>query len=358
MEFIAIIGMGCRFPGAKNPESFWQLLQNGVDAISEVPKDRWDVDAFYDPDPAIPGKMNTRWGGFLEQVDLFDPGFFKISPREAELIDPQQRLFLEVTWEALENAGLVPDQLAGSKTGVFVGISTCDYHRMTYENLSNLEAYHATGTAFSVIANRLSYLLDLRGVSVPIDTACSSSLVATHFACQSLLSGESNLCLVGGVNLMLSPQPTITFSKAGMMSADGRCKTFDVSANGYVRGEGCGVVVLKRLSDAQKNGDNILAVIRGSAVNQDGLSNGMTAPNRLAQEAVIRQALENAAVKPAQINYVEAHGTATPLGDPVEIKSLKALLMEGRSSSQTCWIGSVKTNIGHLEAASGNSWFN
>ncbi|RCJ35327.1 hypothetical protein A6770_15985 [Nostoc minutum NIES-26] len=352
-ESIAIIGIGCRFPGASNPEAFWQLLHNGIDAITEVPSDRWNIDSFYDPELSQPGKMNTRWGGFLEHVDRFDPSFFGISPREVERIDPQQRLVLEVAWEALENAGIVPKKLAGSHTGVFMGVCNADYHRLLYRDFSSIDAYYGTGTSPGIAANRLSYMLDLRGPSIVIDTACSSSLVAVHFACQSLQNRESNLCLVGGVNLILSPEPTIIFSQAGMMAADGRCKTFDATADGYVRGEGCGIVVLKRLSDALQDKDNILAIIRGSAVNQDGLSNGITAPNGPAQQAVIRQALENAQVQPDQISYVEAHGTGTSLGDPIEVKSLKAVLMQGRNSEQHCWIGSVKTNIGHLEAAAG-----
>ncbi|MFN6568072.1 type I polyketide synthase [Dendronalium sp. ChiSLP03b] len=353
MEPIAIIGIGCRFPKAKNPESFWQLLRNGVDAITEVPPERWDINAFYEPQPAIPGKMNTRWGGFLEQIDRFDPSFFGISAREAEHMDPQQRLVLEVAWEALENAGLVPATLAGSQTGVFIGITNADYHKLLYKDSYRLSAYSATGTTPCITANRLSYVLNLRGPSIAIDTACSSSLVAVHLACQSLRNRESNLCLVGGVNLMVSPEPTITCSQAQMMAADGRCKTFDASADGYVRGEGCGVIVLKRLADALHDGDNILALIKSSAVNQDGTSNGLTAPNGPSQQAVIRQALELAGVTPAQISYVEAHGTGTSLGDPIEVKSLKAVLMEGRSSDQTCWIGSLKTNIGHSEGAAG-----
>ncbi len=353
MEPIAIIGIGCRFPGAKNPESFWQLLRNGVDAITEVPKERWDIDTFYDSEPGTPGKMNTRWGGFLEQVDQFDPSFFGISPREVERMDPQQRLVLEVAWEALENAGCAPSKLSGSQTGVFMGIGNYDYCRLLAKDLARVNAYDGTGNTLCIAANRLSYILNLRGPSVVTETACSSSLVALHFACRSLQSSESNLCLVGGVSLMLSPDPTITYSHARMMAADGRCKTFDASADGYVRGEGCGVVVLKRLSDALSDGDNIQAIIRGSAVNQDGLSNGLTAPNGPSQQAVIRQALENAGVAPAQISYLEAHGTGTPLGDPIEVKSLKAVLMEGREPDQPCWLGSVKTNIGHLEAASG-----
>ncbi|GAB1541022.1 hypothetical protein NUACC21_36910 [Scytonema sp. NUACC21] len=353
MEPIAIIGIGCRFPSADNPEAFWQLLGNGVDAITEVPKERWDIDALYDPKPATPEKMNTRWGGFLKQVDRFEPNFFNISPREAEPMDPQQRLLLEVAWEALENAGIAPQKLAGSKTGVFIGICNADYHRLLYQRYSRINAYSGTGTASSISANRISYMLDLRGPSVAIDTACSSSLVAVHFACQSLRNGESSMCLVGGVNLILSPEMGITFSQAQMMASDGRCKTFDAKADGYVRGEGCGVVILKRLKDAIRDKDNIQAIIKGSAINQDGLSNGLTAPNGLAQQAVIREALKNAGVTPAQISYVEAHGSATSLGDPIEFKSLKAVLMKGRQPDQPCWIGSVKTNIGHLEAAAG-----
>ena len=353
IEPIAIIGIGCRLPGAKTPEAFWQLLRNGVDAITEVPPERWDIDTFYDPCPATSGKMYTRWGGFIEQVDRFEPSFFGISPREAQRIDPQQRLLLEVAWEALENAAIVPESLARSQTGVFIGMSNADYHRLIYKDCSGIDGYSGTGTASSIAANRLSYVLNLFGPSVAIDTACSSSLVALHYACGSLLSQESKLCLVGGVNLMLSPEPTITFSQAQMMAADGRCKTFDASADGYVRGEGCGVVVLKRLSDAERDGDNIQAIVRGSAVNQDGLTNGLTAPNGPSQQAVIRKALEKAGVKPAQISYIEAHGTGTSLGDPIEVKSLKAVLMQDREPDQPCWIGSVKTNIGHLEAAAG-----
>ncbi|MEW6491282.1 MAG: beta-ketoacyl synthase N-terminal-like domain-containing protein [Cyanobacteriota bacterium] len=354
MEPIAIIGVGCRFPGAKNPEAFWQLLCNGVDAITEVPADRWDVDALYDPNPGSSGKMNTRWGGFLEQVDQFDAQFFGIAPREAVYMDPQQRLLLEVAWEALENAGQVVEQLARTSTGVFIGIGNYDYCRLlANRDLARINAYMGTGNALSIAANRLSYLFDFRGPSMAIDTACSSSLVATHLACQSLRSGESNLCLVGGVNLILSPEPTITYSHARMLAPDGRCKTFDASANGYVRGEGCGIVVLKRLSDALRDNDTILALIKGSAINQDGQSNGLTAPNGPSQEVVIHQALINAGATPDQISYVELHGTGTSLGDPIEAKALGAVLATGRRPSSRCAVGSVKTNIGHLESASG-----
>ncbi|MBV9229928.1 MAG: AMP-binding protein [Chloroflexi bacterium] len=352
-DAIAIIGLSCRFPGAENPEEFWQMLRDGVDGITEVPEKRWDLQSFYDPDRATPGKMNTRWGGFLEQVDQFDPYFFGISPREAARMDPQQRLLLEVAWEALENAGQAPDRLAGSQTGVFIGISSSDYARLLFNDLSNIDAYSGTGNAHSIAANRLSYLLDLRGPSIALDTACSSSLVAVHLACQSLRNGECNLALAGGVNLILTPDLTITFSQARMMSANGRCKTFDEDADGYVRAEGCGLVILKPLAQALRDGDNILALIRGSAVNQDGRSNGLTAPNGPAQEAVIRQALQNAGVTAEQISYVETHGSSTPLGDPIEFTSLKAVLMQKRSPDQPCVLGSVKTNIGHLEAAAG-----
>jgi acyl transferase domain-containing protein/acyl carrier protein len=354
VEPIAIIGIGCRFPGANSPAAFWQLLRDGVDAITEVPSDRWDLEEFYDPEPGIPGKMYTRYGGFIEQVDQFDPTFFGISPREAERIDPHQRLVLEVAWEALENAAVVPDRLSGSQTGVFLGVGNFDFGLLQAErDVSNITAYDGTGTCLGIVANRLSYLLNLRGPSMAVDTACSSSLVATHLACRSLQTGESDLCVAGAVSLIMNPAQTITFSQARMMASDGRCKTFDASANGYVRGEGCGVVILKRLSDAVRDGDRIQAVIRGSALNQDGLTNGMTAPNGPSQQAVINQALANAGVKPEEISYIEAHGTGTSLGDPIEVKSLKSVLMTQRSTEQTCWLGSVKTNIGHLEAASG-----
>ena len=353
MEQIAIIGMGLRFPGARDPEFFWKILSEGVDAITEIPAERWNIDEFYDPKPATPGKMIAKYGGFVDQVDLFDPKFFGISPREAESIDPQQRLTLEVAWEALENAGMAPEKLSGSQTGVFIGIGNYDYGKLHSQNLDRLNAYDGPGATLGIAANRLSYVLDLRGPSLVVETSCSSSLVAVHLACQSLQTGESNLCLVGGVSLILSPESNIIFSHAQMMAADGRCKTFDAKADGYVRGEGCGIIVLKRLVEAIRDEDNILAVIKGSAVNQDGLSNGLTAPNGPAQQAVIRKALDNAGVAPARISYVEAHGTGTSLGDPIEIKSLQAVLMDGRHSTQTCYIGSVKTNIGHLEPASG-----
>ncbi len=349
-EPIAIIGLSCRFPQADSPQAFWDLLRNGVDAITEVPSDRWDVNEFHSETPD-PGKVTTRFGGFLDNVDLFDPAFFGISPREAARMDPQQRLLLEVSWEALENAFIPPSSLAGTRTGVFVGISSSDYSRLQFDDPEMIDAYAGTGNAHSIAANRLSYVFDLRGPSMAVDTACSSSLVSVHLACQSLRSGESDLALAGGVNLILTPELTITFSQARMLAPDGHCKTFDASADGYVRGEGCGVVILKRLSDAVRDGDNILALIRGSAVNQDGRSNGLTAPNGLAQQDVIRTALTQAGVSPNQIGYIEAHGTGTPLGDPIEMASLNAVLND--DSNQRVVVGSVKTNIGHLESAAG-----
>ncbi len=352
-EPIAIIGIGCRFPGANDPAAFWQLLRNGVDAISEVPADRFDQNAFYDPDPTTPGKMNTRWGGFLERVDQFDPDFFGISPREAVRMDPQQRLLLEVTWEALQDAGQAPERLAGTRAGVFIGIATNDYGRLQWNDLEQIDAYAGTGNALSIAANRISYLFDFRGPSLAIDTACSSSLVAVHLACNSLRSGESTVAVAGGVNLILSPAIAINFTKAGAMAPDGRCKTFDARADGYVRGEGAGVIVLKPLSKALADGDPIHAVIRGSAVNQDGRSNGLMAPNPLAQEAVLREAYRQAGVSPGVVQYVEAHGTGTLLGDPIEAKALGAVLSTDRSPQRPCAVGSVKTNLGHLEAAAG-----
>ena len=289
-DAIAIIGIGCRFPGANNALAFWDLLQGGIDAISEVPADRFSLDDYYDSDPAAAGKIVTRFGGFIDHVDQFDAHFFGISPREAARMDPQQRVLLEVAWEALEDAGQVRDRLAGTNTGVFIGISNNDYGRIQFNDVNRIDAYAGTGNALSIAANRISYVFDFHGPSLAVDTACSSSLVAVHQACNSLRSGESTLAIAGGVNLILSPAITINFSKAGAMAPDGRCKTFDARANGYVRGEGAGVVVLKPLAQALADGDPIYAVIRGSAVNQDGRSNGLMAPNPHAQEAVLRAA--------------------------------------------------------------------
>ena len=335
---IAVIGLGCRFPQAENPDAFWSLLHNGVDAISEAPRSRWNDDG-------------PRWGGFLDHIDGFDPQFFGISPREAEQMDPQQRLLLEVCWETMEQTGTAPERLMGTRSGVFVGISSNEYSRIAHH--AGLDPYSATGNAGSIAANRISYQFDFRGPSWAVDTACSSSLVAVHQAVESLRRNECDLAFAGGVSLILTPNWTIAFQKAGMLSPDGRCKTFDSRADGYVRGEGCGIILLKRLTDALRDGDTIQAVIRGSSVNQDGRSNGLTAPNGPSQREVIRAALKDAAVSPEDVSYIEAHGTGTSLGDPIELNSLKEVLVQRRTLDQTCWIGSVKTNFGHLEAAAG-----
>src|SRR5580658_410886 len=352
---IAIIGAGCRFPGGiETLEALWHVVRDGIDAVAEVPADRWDIDAYYDPDPKAHGKMVTRRGGFLSQVDRFDPQFFGISPREATTMDPQQRLLLETAYEALESAGLASDRLAGSLTGVFVGITTSDYGQLLRSGgTENSDVYSATGSALNAAAGRLSFTYGFQGPCVAVDTACSSSLVAVHLACQSLRTGESNLALAGGVNVVLSPDAMVLFSRWGMMAPDGACKTFDAAADGFVRAEGCAVIALKRLSDAVAAGDPILAVIRGSAVNSDGRSSGLTVPNGPAQQAVLRSALANAGIDPADIDYVEAHGTGTALGDPIEVEAIGAVMGEGRPAGRPLSIGSVKTNLGHTEAASG-----
>ncbi len=351
---IAVTGVAVRFPGGANdPEQFWKLLVEGVDTVAEVPADRWDIGSYYSPEPQTPGKMNTRWGAFLDKVDQFDPRFFGISPREAETMDPQQRLLLEVAWEALERAGQSPDDLFDSQTGVYLGISNSDYYRKLLSDVESLDVYVTTGNALSVAGGRLSYQLGLHGPNLSIDTACSSSLVAAHLACQSLRSRETDVALVGGVNLILSPEISVNFSIANMMAPDGHCKTFDAAADGYVRGEGCAVLVLKRLADAQADGSPILAVIRGTAVNHDGRSGGLTAPNGPAQAAVIRKALEDARIQPEDVSYVETHGTGTSLGDPIEVGALLNALCKQRGPQQPLYLGAVKTNIGHLEAAAG-----
>ncbi|HIK06560.1 MAG TPA: polyketide synthase, partial [Trichormus sp. M33_DOE_039] len=355
-EPIAIIGMGCRFPGGSdNPEAFWKNLRNGVDAISEIPSDRWDVNAYYDPNPDTPGKMYSRHGGFVGQIDQFEPEFFGISPREAQSLDPQQRLMLEVTWEALENAGVPLNQLQRSKTGVFVGITTTDYLQLQTSLADDqlIDAYTNSGGAINFAAGRLSYFLGLQGPSLAVETACSSSLVAVHLACQSLRHQESELAIVGGVNLIVIPEMNVRLCKAKMIAMDGRCKTFDSAADGFGRSEGCGVLVLKRLSQALADGNNIVALIRGSAVNQDGASSGLTVPNGLAQQAVVRQALANAGLEPHQVSYIETHGTGTSLGDPIEVNALGAVFGKEKTADQPLMLGSVKTNIGHTEAAAG-----
>ena len=355
-EPIAVIGLSGRFPQADSIDEYWKLLINKEDGIIEVPKERWDVDEFYDPKPNTPGKMITRYGGFINDFDKFDAQFFGISPREALKMDPQQRLLLQTTWEALEDAAINANELSGTKTGVFIGISTNDYSMVQNEYSNNdytiIDAYQGSGNASSIAANRLSYFLNLQGPSLSVDTACSSSLVSTHLACQSLRNKEADLAIAGGVGLILSPHASITFSQANMLAPNGRCKTFDADAEGYVRGEGVGIVILKRLSDAIKNNDNILAIIKSSAVNQDGKTNGLTAPNSLSQAAVIKEALKKAKLSPEDIGFIETHGTGTILGDPIEIQAL-GMVMKNRTKDNPCYLGAAKSNIGHLEAAAG-----
>ncbi|MCC3332252.1 type I polyketide synthase [Nocardia abscessus] len=338
-EPVAVIGMGCRFPGGvDDPESFWTLLSDGVDAVSQRPVRATDDAA--------------STGAFLSAVDGFDAAFFGISPREAAALDPQHRLLLEVAWEALEDAGVVTERLAGSRTGVFVGMSSNDYLLLSARS-GAMGAYAGTGTAHCFGAGRLSYLLGLRGPSLAVDTACSSSLVAVHLAIRSLRTGESSLALAGGVNLVLDESVTQMVADLQALSPDGRCRAFDARANGFVRGEGCGIVVLKRLSDALADGDRVLAVLRGSSMNSDGRSAGLTAPNPLAQKDMLRQAFADARVHPADIGYLETHGTGTALGDPIEIEALTEVFGEPEPDSSVCVLGAVKTNIGHLEAAAG-----
>ncbi len=356
-EPIAVIGMGCRFPGGvDSPEAFWELLRSGRDAVGSIPADRWDVDAYFDPDPESLGTYYSDQGGFLsDPVDRFDAAFFGISPREAEMLDPQQRLLLEVAWETFERAGIAPDSLTGSSTGVFVGIGTYDYANLTVRNgdPQALTTYFGTGVAGSIAAGRISYVLGLRGPTVSLDTACSSSLVATTLAVQSLRAGACRAALAGGVNLMLDPQSTVALAALKALSPTGRCHAFDDAADGYVRGEGCGLVLLKRISDAQADGDRILAVIRGAAINHDGRSSGLTVPSGPAQREVIRAALDDAGLAPTDVDLIEAHGTGTPLGDPIEVRALDAVYSPGRSADHPLGLTSVKTNIGHLEVASG-----
>ncbi|TBR56983.1 hypothetical protein B4U84_26485 [Westiellopsis prolifica IICB1] len=355
-EPIAIIGIGCRLPGGVNsPEDFWKLLRDGVDAITEVPADRWYVDNFYNPDPAEPGKIYSRWGGFIKHIDQFDAKFFGISRQEAAYIDPQQRILLEVVWEALEDAGQIPEHLAGTKIGVFIGISNHDYCHLQLEvsNHNLLNAYSTTGLATNMVANRISYLFNFQGPSMVIDTACSSSLVSVHLACQSLWSGDCTAALAGGVNVILKPETAIGMSRAFLFSADGRCKSFDAHADGFVRAEGSGIIVLKPLSNALADNDPIYAVIRSIVVNQDGSKEGIMAPKGLALETAIREAYEQAGIPPEQVQYVEAQGTGSPVGDVIEANAIGSVVGQHRLPGDYCFVGSVKTNIGHLESAAG-----
>ncbi|MDC0667761.1 type I polyketide synthase [Nannocystis radixulma] len=356
-EPIAVVGMACRFPGGANdPEAYWQLLCSGADAIVDVPPDRWDGDAWYDPDPGARGKIYARRSGFLQDVDVaaFDAAFFRIAPAEARALDPQQRLLLELAWEALEDAGQSPDPLVGSRTGVFVGIATADYAQLAMQaGVADMDPYVTTGTAPNTAAGRISHFLGLRGPAVALDTACSSSLVATHLGCQSLRRGECDLVLVGGVNLMLSPVISVMYARMGTLAPDSRCKAFDRGADGMVRGEGGGMLVLKRLSAARRDGDRVHAVIRGVAVNHDGRSGGLTVPSGSAQRDVLRAALHAAGLAPASVAYVETHGTGTALGDPIEANALLAELGRGRPQDRPLHLGAAKASIGHLEAAAG-----
>ncbi|CAM6092061.1 unnamed protein product [Calypogeia fissa] len=359
-EPIAVIGIGCRFPGGSNsPQEFWQMLAEGRDAIQDGAPDRYDIDEFYHPDIKMPGKTVSRWGSFIDNIDQFDAPFFGISPREAMFIDPQQRVLLEVTWEALERAGLPPGEMAGTSTGVYVGIFNKDYsdgftESMVSDRAASANAYMGTGSSHSFAAGRISYLLGLQGPAMAVDTVCSSSLVAVHLACQSLRNNECEIALAGAVDLTCHPIDAIITSKMRCLSPTGKCRTFDANADGFVRGEGCGVLVLKRRSRAMADGDNILALIRGSAVNHDGRSKGMLAPNGMAQEAVLTQALHNAGVSPDKISYIEAHGTGTKLGDPIEFQALKNVIGRAHDPEKSvCMVGSVKTNVGHLLAAAG-----
>lgn len=352
---IAIVGIGCRFPGGiRNADSFWRLLQDGGDAITEIPPDRIDIAAYYDARPDLAAKMSSRRGGFLEHIDKFDAAFFGVSPHEAERMDPQQRALLEVAWEALEDAGQPVDRLAGSITGVFIGLWLNDYESRLFADPASVDFYACTGTGRYSASGRLSYALGLEGPSLTIDTACSSSLVAVHLACQSLRRNECSLALAGGANVILQPHISIAYSQSKMIAPDGRCKFGDAQANGYVRSEGAGVVVLKALPNALRDGDPIYAVILGSAVNNDGRSSGyLTTPSCEGQERMLHLAYGDAGISPSQVRYIEAHGTGTAAGDPVEINALGNVLSSNRPSGSVCYVGSVKTNFGHTEGAAG-----
>ena len=351
---IAIVGAGMRFPGGVvDAQSFWDLLAAGKDAITAIPQDRWDWRLYFDRNPDAPGAIYTLRGGFLEGIDAFDADFFGLAPREAVMLDPQQRLLHEVAWHALEDAAIRPDRLGRSRTGIFTGLSNFDYYRAVLQDDLRIDAYAGSGNSPSMAAGRLAYTLGVHGPAMTVDTSCSSSLVAVHLACQSLRARECDLALAGGVNLILAPQMHIGFSRAHMLAADGRCKTFDQAADGYVRSEGCAVVVLRRLQDAVEQGDRILAVVRGSAVNHDGRSAGLTAPSSQAQSALLREAYQNAGLGVDQVGMIEAHGTGTSLGDPIEIEALGEVFAARSPQLSPVAVGSVKTNLGHTEAASG-----
>jgi acyl transferase domain-containing protein len=355
-EPIAIIGMGCRFPGANSPSEYWNVLCSGRSMMRDVPSDRWNADRFYDPDPDRPGTTYVRKGGFLQgAVDEFDAAFFGISPRDAMYMDPQQRLLLEVAWETFEDAGVVPQEPAKRDTGVFIGGFTLDslILQASPANLARTGIRSPTGTSMTMLANRLSYCFDFSGPSVSVDTACSASLVALHLACRALTHGECSLALAGGVNVMLVPQYWVVMSKGRFLAKDGYCKSFDEAADGYARGEGAGLVLLKPLHAALRDGNEIYAVVRGTGVNHDGRTGGISEPNPHAQEALIRQVYARAGVPMNSVRYVEAHGTGTAVGDPAEASVLGRTFGAGRSASDRCVVGSAKAAIGHLEAAAG-----
>ncbi|MGK5091092.1 aminotransferase class III-fold pyridoxal phosphate-dependent enzyme [Deltaproteobacteria bacterium TL4] len=356
-EPIAVIGTACRLPGGANsPEEFWELLRQGYDGMRDIPPDRWNLEEYYDSDHHAPGKIYIRQSGFITHpVDRFDAPFFGITPKEAEKIDPQHRFLLELTWEALEDAGLRADKLKGSQTGVFVGLAAYDYFKNTgyLFDAQKIDAYSGLGVVASFATGRISYFFGFQGPSMHVDTACSSSLTTTHLACQSLRSKECNLAIVGGASLMLNPENTVFMCKVEALSPTSKCHSFDEAADGYSRGEGCGIVVLKRLRDAVAEGDRILALIRGSAINHDGASSGLTVPNKKAQQMLISQALKNAGAEPEEVGYVEAHGTGTPLGDPIEMEAIQKAYCENRSKETPLLVSTAKSNIGHLEAGAG-----
>lgn len=353
-EPIAIVGMGCRYPGGvRTPDDFWELLSSGRDILRDIPGERWDVEAHYDPEVTVPGKMYVRQGYYLDDIDQFDPQFFGLSPREAKSLDPQQRMVMEVTWETLEHAGIAPSSLKGGKTGVFVGQYWDDYssQRIYSNDNREIDRYAQLSALRGLTAGRLCHILDSHGPAIQLDTACSSSSLAVHLACQSLRSGESDLALAGGVSLILAPEHLIGICQMTALSPDGRCKTFDASADGFGQGEGCGIIALKRLSDAEADGDTVLAVVQGTAVNHDGHARTVTTPSGIAQRAMLQEALDDAGLQPHQIGYLETHGTGTPLGDPIEVMAIARVLCENRSDP--LYLGSVKTNVGHLDSAAG-----
>ena len=348
---IAIVGASCRFPGAEDLEGFWRLLDSGEDAVSEVDPQRWSTKFFYHPDRSEPGKSYTWAAGLINGIDLFEPSFFGISPREASQMDPQQRLLLELVWHALEDAGIPTNKILGSNTGVYIGASTTDYSDLRLGDPASADSYSMTGTTLSIFANRISYIFDLRGPSLTIDTACSSSLVALHHACEAIRSKRVATAIVGGINLLLAPYPYLGFCSASMLSRRGRCFAFDERADGYVRGEGGGVVILRPLDDALADGDAVRAVIVGTGVNSDGRTIGLSLPSETAQASLLRSVYAQAGVTPEELAFFEMHGTGTPAGDPIEAAAVGHSLGQFRSAPLP--IGSVKSNIGHLEPASG-----